>query len=236
MPRLSSRNAMMINQRDHRNAGEHSDDPAHGGPQAEDIRREFVSYVIHDPALNQIAGDDQKRGKSHGHAGQYYHKKSDHAFFHNAPDFGHLISLAKALHPGNHRTGCRPQRQQAGRDEELRLYWFGAGDVLRNRGTGFRRQNPAQRTEDFADEEFTAMGNGQNRCQNQNDWEECQDRGEGRRRGYSKSVVLKGAPESNPQMSKEPGHTSRDLRTAHKPTYTQYRIGACRPASQAKVR
>src|SRR5664279_4109682 len=109
------------------------------------------------PALDLVAENHEERRESHWESRHNHQLKSDETFFHQSPDFRHLVGLTKAFHPGDHDAGSRPQGKNADPDEELGLHRLGAGDVLCDRGVGAFGKNTAHRAKDLTHEDPTAL-------------------------------------------------------------------------------
>src|SRR5664279_4876838 len=109
------------------------------------------------PALDLVAENHEERRESHGESRHHHQLESDETFFHQAPDFWHLVGLTKAFHPRDHYARSGPQGKNADPDKKLGLHRLGARDVLCNRVVGTFGKNTSHRAKDLTHEHSTAL-------------------------------------------------------------------------------
>ncbi len=179
------------------------DNPAYGGPQAQDVRPQLVPGVVNRPTLNLVSKRHEEGSKRHRQPSQYDQQQRDHAFLHQSPRLRHLIGLAEAFHPGNHDARSGPEGEDGGGEQQLQLDRLARRKILQHGTAGAFGQNAAERTIDFAEESLRRVRGGQNRSQHQHGREEGENRRESSRLGNGEGVVLERPPEGQPKMLKE---------------------------------
>src|SRR5271157_827481 len=209
MPRLGARDAVMVDERDDRDAGERCDDPAQGRPQSQDVRPEFVADVVHNPGLDLIAEHQQKGREYHGNAGQHYQQEGDHPFLHQSPDFWHLVGVAEPFHPRDHHAGSGPQGDGCDGNHGPQIDLFGAVEIPLDRRPRPFGKNPTYSMADLASKRSCGARLRKNRGHQKHCGKQGEDGRKSRAFGHTEGVVLEGPPQRQTKMFKKTHHTGK---------------------------
>src|SRR5579871_6185862 len=205
MPGLRARYRIVINERNHGDAGQSGNGPADHRPQKEDVRTEFAGGVEKDVILDFAPESDQQRGEGHGDQREDDQAEGYQTLLHEPPDFGKLVTAAKAFHPRDHYAGGGPQGQQRGGNQQANRTLRGAAQVA-HRGIAARGKNPRKRVGNLAHEWRALSPGGQHRTNDQQRGEKRENGRVSRRLGNRKGIVLKSTPEGQAQKTEETKH------------------------------
>src|ERR1700733_4980466 len=211
MPRLSALNGMMIDQRNHRDAGQRGDQPPHCAPEQQKVDAVIGIEKRQKASLELAAHGNQKCGEGHGNQRENHQQKGDETLLYQAPGFRQFITAAKTVHPRNHDARSGPQRNDGSRGQQADGMLRGSLQIVEC-GSSPGRQNAPQRVSDLPQIRLAFAPTRQSRSDNQQDWEEGKNRGVGRRFGGGESIVHKGTPECGSQESEETQHGRLQLR------------------------
>ena len=102
----------MIDERNHRNAGERCDHPPGGRPENQNVSAELVPDVEQDAGLDTAAKGHEQGSERHGKAGENDQLECDQPLLHQSPSFGKFVTAAEAFHPGDHYARSGPEGKQ----------------------------------------------------------------------------------------------------------------------------